>query len=174
MSSSIGLPNEIICQFYQHLNPNDQLRFAMTSKEIRDCLPNWKREHQKTFINCVNQINEIKYTIIGNDGYEYTIIRSSKAIAHITHRTSVSVRKQNSKIIVIETINSFSHWNKVQKSHGNITSREYINVYSNDNGEKIWRRRNVRGIFKYISENVFRNERTVYCRMFKYYSNISN
>lgn len=56
-------PNEIICQLYQYLNPNDQLSFAMTSRSIRSCFPNWKRDHKKSFINCIKQINEIKYIV---------------------------------------------------------------------------------------------------------------
>lgn len=60
----LGLPNEIICDIYQYLNPNDQLRFAKVSKIFRECLPDWKRDHQKSFIKCINQINEIKYNII--------------------------------------------------------------------------------------------------------------
>jgi hypothetical protein len=63
MDSIVELPNEVICQFYDHLNPNDQLKLAATAKSIRDCIPDWKREHQKLFIDCLNQINEIKYKI---------------------------------------------------------------------------------------------------------------
>jgi hypothetical protein len=178
MTSSTDLPNEIICQFYNHLNPNDQLRFAATSKTIRDCLPDWKCDHQRAFINCINQINLIEYTIVGNDGYEYTTIKSRLAIAHVSHRTSMSVRKQNDRIIVIETINLFSHWNKIYKSHGDVTSREYINVYSDSGADsikqQIWNRRNVKGIHKFVSENVFGREMNVYCSTFKYISNISN
>lgn len=64
-------PNEIICDIYQYLNPNDQLNLAATSRSIRECFPNWKQEHQKLFINCMNKINEIKYNIINWKEYEY-------------------------------------------------------------------------------------------------------
>jgi hypothetical protein len=60
-------PNEIICQFYQHLNPNDQLRFAATAKTIRECAPDWKHDHQGSFTNCIKQINAINYKIIIRD-----------------------------------------------------------------------------------------------------------
>ena len=59
----MDLPNEIICQFYRHLNPKDQTRFSLTNKIIRRCIPDWKSNHQKLFIHCINEINEIKYGI---------------------------------------------------------------------------------------------------------------
>jgi hypothetical protein len=63
MDSILKLPNEIICQLYQYMNANDQLRFAKVSKEIFRCFPDWKSEHRKLYINCIKQINEIKHRI---------------------------------------------------------------------------------------------------------------
>ena len=59
----MDLPNELICQFYQYLNPKDQTRFSLTNKTIRDCIPNWKFSHQKLFIHCIKEINKLKYGI---------------------------------------------------------------------------------------------------------------
>lgn len=104
------IPNEIIYQFYQYLNPNDQLKLSAVSKIFRDCLPDWKRNHQKSFSNCVNQINGIKYSINNWRGDECSIfIDITKDRPH----NSLVVTTEyncNSQILLGENIIQYSHF----------------------------------------------------------------
>ena len=126
----MDLPNEIICQFYQFLNPADQLKLAATSKSIRECIPDWKRDHQKSFINCINQINEIKHDIyiwtkqINRKPHQFPTIYGYKGKTHI-----MGGLYNSSRLIIDKKV---THYCSTSESHygaRKITNSDLLYLY---------------------------------------------